>query len=269
MSRWAAVVGRPIEHSLSPALFAAFARAAKSDLRYRAIPLPPEQLEKAVKRARSRFWVGWSVTLPHKVAIMRHLDALHESAREVGAVNVVRFTGGRSVGYNTDAMGFRADLKRLKFDPKGKRAVVLGAGGAARAVCAALRAAGVAELGVMNRTASKAAELAAAFGGRVADAAALAKADLVVNATSAGLDGKTSPLPPRAKLKKGALAYDLVYRPKVTPFLKKAKAAGARTAGGLGMLVLQAAEAWTIWFGEPLPAAVLKKGESAIISKLR
>jgi shikimate dehydrogenase len=111
--------------------------------------------------------------------------------------------------------------------------------------------------------------LAAAFGGVAAGPDALPKAELVVNATSAGLDGRSSPLPPKARFNRGALAYDLVYKPKLTPFLKKAKAAGARTAGGSGMLVLQAAEAWRIWFREPLPPAALKKGESAIISRLR
>ena len=267
MSLRAAVIGDPVAHSLSPRIFAAFAAAAGVDLRYRAIRVPPASLAAAVRRARSRSWLGWNVTLPHKVAIMPLLDALHDSAREAGAVNVVHFTGGRAVGYNTDGAGLLADLRRLRFAPRGKRALVLGSGGAARAVCAALKRAGVAELGVLARDPAKGADVAARFGAAVAAPAALAEAELVVNASSAGLDGRSSPLPARAKLKRGALAYDLVYRPAPTPFLRKAKASGCRTADGTGMLLAQAAETWAIWLRQPLPPAALRKAESAIIRR--
>lgn len=261
----AAVVGWPVAHSLSPLIFAAFAKAAGRPLRYRAVPLKPEDLGQAVRRAASRAWTGWSVTVPHKVAIMEHLDWVDDSARACGAVNVVQFAGGRAIGHNTDALGFAAALARAGVDPAGRNVLVFGAGGAARAVCAALRRAGVSELVLLNRTRSKAAHLAERFGARVGTDAAreLACADLIVNASSLGLGGKGSPLPGKFKLRRGAVAYDLVYRPAQTPFLTAAKKAGARAVGGLDMLVFQAAAAWRIWFREELPEAAIAKAAAA------
>src|SRR5262249_41776992 len=152
------------------------------------------------------------------------------------------FRDGGKTGFNTDAEGFLAPLLERGVRLKGKRAVVLGAGGAARAVCAALRKSSVGELLIFNRTSSKAKALARAAGGKGfpwAEGAvreAVGRADLVVNATSLGLRGKGCPLPDDASFRRGALAYDLVYRPRETPFLLMARASGAETLGGLGML---------------------------------
>jgi shikimate dehydrogenase len=142
--------------------------------------------------------------------------------------------------------------------------VVLGAGGAARAVCAALRGRGVGELVDGNRTAEKARELARLFKGKALDWGsgeledAVSRAELVVNATALGLGGEGSPLPPGARFRRGALAYDLVYRPRLTPFLRAAQGAGARCLGGLGMLVSQAAAAWRIWLGGTFTPSLLQ-----------
>lgn len=267
---WAAVVGRPVSHSLSPLIYRAFSRETGRPVRHYALTLGPEGLEKALVSARRRPWTGWNVTLPLKVDILRHLDSVDEAAREIGAVNAVRFHEGRCLGYNTDLEGFLAPLDRMGFAPGVRRAAVLGAGGAARAVCAALRRRGVGALWVLGRTPEKAGALAGDFKGRWASLAdrealeALAYADLVVNATSAGLDGKSCPLPEGFRLKPNALAYELVYRPRDTPFLKAARGAGARTLGGLGMLVAQAAASWRIWFGEALAEAVVEKVEAGL-----
>ncbi|MFH1723363.1 MAG: shikimate dehydrogenase, partial [Elusimicrobiota bacterium] len=132
---WAGVIGFPVRHSLSPDIFRAFSAALARPLRYRTLALRPERLGEALGKARSRRWIGWNVTLPHKVAVMGHLDETDPTAREVGAVNVVRFQDGRRMGYNTDVEGFLAPLARRGVELRGARAVVLGAGGAARAVC--------------------------------------------------------------------------------------------------------------------------------------
>ena len=267
---WAAVVGSPISHSLSPSIFKAFSRETGRPVRHYALTLGPEGLEAALRSARRRPWTGWNVTLPLKVEIMRRLDSIDETARETGAVNAVRFHEGSCFGYNTDLEGFLAPLDKMGFAAGVKRAAVLGAGGAARAVCAALRRRGAGALWVLGRSPERARSLAGDFKARWAPLAeresleALAYADLVVNATSAGLDGKSCPLPEGFRLRSEALAYDLVYRPADTPFLRAARGAGARTLGGLGMLVAQAAAAWRIWFDEALSERVVEKVEEEV-----
>jgi len=267
MRALAAVIGDPVAHSLSPDIFRAFSREAGRPLSYRALRVPLERLKDGVRRAKKSGWIGWNVTLPHKIAIIGLLDELDASAREIGAVNVVRFARGRAVGYNTDAEGFWEPLRRRGFSARGSRAVVFGAGGAARAACAALMAQ-KAEVVVLNRTEARARALSEALKLRWAPmsacAAELAAADLVVNATSAGLDGRACPLPEGAAFKPGALAYDLVYRPARTPFLKRAEQGGARTLGGLAMLVAQAAATWKIWFTEDVPAGSAERIEAEL-----
>ena len=270
MTLKAAVVGWPISHSLSPKIFSAFARSAQMPLQYAALEIEPGEFAGALRKACADGWVGWNVTLPHKLAARALSDRLDKSAREAGAVNVIRFQDGKRIGYNTDADGFLAPLKKRGFVSRGKRAVVLGAGGAARAVCAALRREKVADLRILNRTPEKARELALAFGGDAAQwtreelLIAIGRADLVVNATSLGLEGEGSPIHGGAKFKPGALAYDLIYNPRETPFLLAAKTSGAQTLGGLGMLVAQAAATWKIWFKKDLPIAAVENAEAAL-----
>ncbi|MBI5211402.1 MAG: shikimate dehydrogenase [Elusimicrobia bacterium] len=265
---FAAVVGRPVRHSLSPRLFKLLAAELGRELRYRAVEVDARRLAQALGSARRGPWVGWNVTLPHKVRILSLLDGLDDSARAAGAANVVRFEDGRAMGYNTDAAGFLVPLGRAGFAVRGCRAVVLGAGGAGRAACLALTRAGARRVLVFNRTFENARVVAAGLGavaGPLSQAAeAVREADLVVNATSLGLEGRGCPLAPGARFKTGALAYDLVYRPALTPFLAQARAGGAGTLGGLGMLVGQALETWRIWFGETVGGRIGRRVEKEL-----
>ena len=259
---FAAVVGDPVEHSLSPELFKRFSEATGRPLVYRKMRVETGHLLRALEQTVHEPWAGWNVTLPHKVAIVEHCTRLDPSAEEAGAVNVIRFDASERIGYNTDAEGFIAPLDARGFVPRGKRALVLGAGGAARAVCAALRRRGIGELVVLNRTVETARALAESCDGRWGSLDAADRetegADLVVNATSLGLTESRSPVNPGARFKAGAIAYDLVYRPTWTPFLRVAQAGGAATLGGMEMLAAQAAATWKIWFGETLPPEVVE-----------
>lgn len=223
---------------------------------YRALPIKPGDLESAVKSAKAEPWVGWNVTIPHKVNILPLMDSLDASADDIGAVNVVHFRDKAAIGYNTDAEGFITPLRQIGFPVDGCRAVVFGSGGAARAVCQSLVNAR-ADVMVVGRTLSHIRPLERAFGVRSAgmDKASewSAKADLIVNATPLGMDGKSSPVPSKTRFKTGSLAYDLVYKPSQTPFLKQALAQGIRPLGGLAMLVGQAVATWKIWFNEDVP----------------
>lgn len=261
----AAVVGDPVGHSLSPRLFAFWAAWRERPLAYEALRLSTDEFPAALKAARGDGgWIGWSVTVPHKARALELADASDPSTSQPGAANVLLFRAGEAVAFNTDAAGFMAALESAGAPSFGARAVVLGAGGAAGAVVAALRRAGAAEVCVFNRGRARAEALAARFGARAGgleeSAEALAAADLVVNATSAGLSG-VSPLPEGARLKAGAWAMDLTYRPRETPFLAQARAAGARPLGGLTMLVRQAALTWRLFYGETLPEDVVAAGE--------
>ena len=264
------VIGDPIEHSLSPALFAGFFERFKlhDRCRYEAFRVRAEELLQFVAWAR-RELAGFNVTIPHKERITAHLDGLDPTARALGAVNVVANRSGELWGFNTDVAGFLAPLRARKLDGalRGKRAVVLGAGGAARAVVFALQALGVREVVLANRTRERAARLArwaqdqahgltvtpvALEGGALKDA--LSGAALLVNATPVGMWPRVdaSPLPPKALegLHEGLIVYDLVYNPRETRLLREARARGAVVVDGLGMLVAQALEALKIWLPE-------------------
>lgn len=242
---------------------------------YRAWGVPPEKLRAAVTALRAEHVLGANVTIPHKQAVVPLVDELSAEALAVGAVNTVINRGGVLVGHNTDASGFLHALTDLPLDPDGCDAVVLGAGGAARAVVYALLTAGARSVAVSNRTAGNARRLAAelAAHGRVrvlAPAelpAAVRGADLVVNSTSVGMAGVAegeSPLPAGVLPKRGAVV-DLVYRPARTRLLADAAAAGLRVQNGLPMLVWQGAESFSCWTGLEAPAdAMLRAAESQL-----
>jgi shikimate dehydrogenase len=218
-----------------------------------------------VARLRQEDCVGANVTIPHKEAVVQWLDELGDSARKIGAVNTVVKRNGKLVGENTDAYGALQALSEAGFDPHAARAVILGAGGAARAVAFALAEAGAHSLTILNRTRVRAAALAEFLRQQfprltlaVNSTEALDVADLVVNATAVGTAPNVSetPLPVGHAVPHGAVAFDLVYRPAQTRFLRDAAAAGARTVGGLGMLVHQGAAAFKLWTGQA-PVAVM------------
>ncbi|MFN2506560.1 MAG: shikimate dehydrogenase [Acidimicrobiales bacterium] len=263
-TRLAAVIGHPVRHSPSPAMHNAAFRALGLDWAYLAFDVEPGQVPGVLTGMRSLGIAGLSVTIPHKEAVMEGVDRLSPLAEAVGAVNtVVLEPGGTLRGENTDGPGFlRALHDDEGFDPAGRRCLVVGAGGAARAVVKVLADEEASEVVVVNRTPARAEAVAALAGsrGRVGTAADVAEADLVVNATPFGMAGsdlaRALPLDP-ARLGPGQLVIDLVPNPSVTPLVEAARAAGAVAVNGLGMVVHQAAIAFRLWTGQDAPVAVM------------
>lgn len=256
------VMGDPVVHSLSPLLHNTAFASLGLDWVSVAFPVPVAGVTAAVEGMRSLGLRGMSVTMPHKAAVAGAVDELTPIAEQLGAVNCVRRRGDRLVGDNTDGAGFVESLRHgADLDPAGRRCLVVGAGGAARAVVLALAGAGAAEVIVVNRTPERAASAAALAGprGRVGTAADVVGADLVVEATPAGMDGVAPVASPvhGATLGPGQVAVDLVYHPPVTPWLAAASAAGATTLGGLGMLVHQAAAQLAAWTGTTPPVTAM------------
>jgi shikimate dehydrogenase len=253
------VIGDPIRHSLSPAIFNAAFAAAALDWVFVALPVVAGNAPAALDGMRALQIDGLSVTMPHKTAVADAVDELTDDARALHAVNHVRRDGIRLLGDNTDGPGFLAALRaETGFDPRGTRCVVLGAGGAARAVILALARAGADEVAVVNRTAAGAETAAGLAGaaGRVAGPDAVNGAALVVNATSVGMEGSDLPLDPD-RLTAGTVVADLVYQPLTTPLVLEARRRGCPAINGLGMLVHQAAAQFTHWTGDPAPLDVM------------
>lgn len=250
------VIGCPLAQSISPMLHNwGFEQQDVSGV-YMLWPVAPEKLESFFAAARTLPISGGNITLPHKVAAMPFLDRITGRAKKVGAVNVFYWEGDALCGDNTDVTGFLAPIRHRTFTS----ALVIGAGGACRAVLAGLKELGVPAIGIANRTESKARELARDFDVSVVPYAerALTGAELVVNATSLGMKGDavTETAFPREGFTGRGLAYDIVYNPAKTRFLKEAGEAGWDTQGGLDMFVGQAREAFRIWTGgKELPLA--------------
>jgi len=260
-SRVVGVIGDPIAHSLSPLLHNAAFDALGLDWVSVAFAVRAGDAAAALTGMRALGIAGLSVTMPHKEQAFAAVDDTTDVARRLGAVNCVSWHAGALVGDSTDGDGLLAALARgAGFDPRARRCVVIGAGGAARAVVLALAEAGAAEVVVVNRTPARA-EIAAALAGeagRVGSGADMASADLIVQATPVGMAGGAGPggddlpLEPDT-LHAGQVVADLVYHPLETPLLAAAKARGAVTVGGLGMLVHQAALALERWTGGAVP----------------
>ncbi|HVN67845.1 MAG TPA: shikimate dehydrogenase, partial [Candidatus Sulfotelmatobacter sp.] len=244
------------------------------ELEYVPFEVEPEDLGEALNGMRALHVVGFNVTVPHKETVVPLLDEVTKLARTIGAVNTVENSGGTLIGYNTDGQGFIESLKEdADFEPKGKKIVVLGAGGASRAVAVMLTEVGAKALVITDLLEDKAKELAEYLDAYEKTScqflrlnspdlpAAVAEADLLVNATPIGMRPKVadSPLPAKCKLKKNTLVYDLVYTPAETKLLKSAKAAGCRACSGLGMLVRQGALAFTVFTGEEAPIEVMRQ----------
>ena len=259
-TRVAGVIGSPIRHSLSPAIFQGAFAACGLDWAYLAFEVAEGAGPAAMAGVRALGIEGVSVTMPHKAAVVPALDELDATAAALGAVNCVVRRGDALVGHNTDGIGFVESLRAEEgLDVVGLRCVVLGAGGAGRAVAHALGRAGAAGVVVVNRDRERAVAAAGLAGptGVVGSGEAVREADLVVNATSVGMgDDDGLPLDPTL-LSAGQVVVDLVYHPAVTPLLAAADAAGARAVGGLGMLVHQAGHAFELWTGEPPPLAAM------------
>jgi shikimate dehydrogenase len=252
MSARAFLFAHPARHSLSPAMHNAMLEALGLGARYEARDVPPEDLRAALEGLRSGAW-GANLSIPHKEHALGMLDAVSPEARAIGAVNTVVAKDGALHGFNTDAPGFMRSLEQAELrDFAGLETVVLGAGGAARGVAYALRAAG-ARVAIWNRTPERAVQLADEFGVRaVSDAQLEAKVRgcaLLVNTTAVGLENAhASPLPGGVLPREGWVC-DIVYRPLETKLLHNARAAGLGTVDGLGMLVWQGALALEMWLG--------------------
>ena len=260
MTQFLGIIGYPLGHSISPAMQQAALDYHRLDIRYLVWETLPAALAERVAGLRSAENLGANVTVPHKEAALTMLDEVAPLARRIGAVNtIVKAADGRLVGHNTDAEGFlRALRDDAGFDPTGVTALLLGAGGASRAVAFALADAGVGSLVIANRDRARARALARELGGGAvvgdwAERELTARdAALIVNATSLGMAGgpapDESPLAASA-IGRDALVYDLVYNPEATPLLRAAARAGARSLGGLAMLVYQGAAAFRLWTG--------------------
>ena len=243
------VVGYPLAQSMSPMLHNwGFEQQDFSGV-YMLWPVAPEKLEAFFTAVRTLPISGGSITLPHKVTAIPLLDRVTDRVRKVGAVNAFYWDGEALCGENTDVTGFLDPIRNRKF----KSALVIGAGGACRAVLAGLKELGIPDIGITNRTEAKAQELARDFGISFVPYAerASAGAELVVNSTSQGMKGDyvNETAFPKEGFKGKGLAYDIVYNPAKTRFMKEAEEAGWETQGGLDMFVGQAREAFRLWTG--------------------
>ena len=281
------VIGWPVGHSVSPAMHNAAFAALGLDWCYLPLPVPVEphaRIGEAVRGLLALGLRGANVTVPHKQAVMAHLDWLTPAAQAIGAVNTIRVEAdGQLSGDNTDARGFIADLREHGVALAGKRALVLGAGGSARAIVYGLAEAGCQSIAIFNRTAEKAHDLAmdirtvfpfCRFSGHSGfdDLAVMAsEADLVVNCTSLGMTPNVEGLPwlEAVAFRQGQTVYDLVYNPLQTRLLQKATADGAQAINGLGMLIWQGALAFERWTGQLPPVDVMRGAAAAIFAQRR
>ena len=272
------IIGYPIGHSISPLFQQAALNGLATPYQYRAYAVDPGAVGEFVASLRAGTVLGINVTVPHKEAVMPFLDDIDDWAAEAGAVNTIVNRGGRLTGYNTDGYGFlRALTEEGGLDPAGKRVLVLGAGGSAKGIVQALIRADVGRLHIVNRTLTRAESLAELAERRGVPAVAIpldseqlsdaaAASDLIVNCTSLGMrhgpDEGAAPLLAQ-QIPGGSLVYDLVYNPMLTPLLQEAALAGAKTLGGIAMLVYQGAASFELWLERPAPVSVMMDAASA------
>ena len=265
------IIGHPVKHSLSPIMQNAAFATCGLDYVYVSFDVPPDSLERAVDGLRSLGVAGFNVTVPHKVEIVRFLDALDETAEIAGSVNTVHNCEGRLTGYNTDGDGFVRSLREdLEFSPGSDLIVLGGAGGAARGALAAICRAGAKHVAVVNRTLEKAQDLASYMGDRYTGteiipvalsgeiSSYLAQASLFVNTTSIGMKNEKIPFVHVEEMAAHTKVYDMVYSPKITPLLRESNARGLACANGIGMLVAQGELAFSIWTGSVSPYGIMK-----------
>lgn len=272
-TRVCGLIGDPVVHSVSPAMQNAAFHTSGLDFVYLSFRVKPGDLKKSIEGMRAMNIHGLNVTMPHKVSVTEYLDELDTLAEKIGAVNTIVNHDGKLKGYNTDAAGSIHALKANGIKTEGKRVVLLGAGGAARAIAFAL-ADSKAKVTILNRKKELnwAIELAARVGrayqielpvlelNKKNLEKVLAGADILVNATSVGMSPFTDGSPTAADLLPPGLAvFDIVYNPVETMLLKEAKQAGAHIISGLDMLVGQGAVSFELWTGEKAPVEIMKK----------
>lgn len=266
------IIGHPVRHSRSPQMHNAAFAALGLDWAYVPFPVPPERLSGAVHGLRDLGVRGFNVTIPHKEAVLPLLDELSPQARAIGAVNTVVIDGGRMTGHNTDGEGFsRALHEAHRFKAGRSRALILGAGGSARAVCDQLAREGIAGLRICGRSEDRAEALAADIRRHHPECdvktlpwspldhrCGINWAELIVNTTPVGMKpGDGSPIDTNG-ISPGHIIVDLIYAPPVTPLLETCQALRARCLNGLGMLLHQGAAAFTLWTGKEPPLDVMR-----------
>ena len=274
-----AVLGHPVAHSLSPVMHEAALAAVGWSGRYIACDVAPADLEAALGALRVLGFAGCNVTVPLKEAAARLATSRSAEVAQSGSANTLALDAAGGVRADTtDGRGLLSALREeAGFEAAGRRVVVLGAGGAARGIVGALRAAGAREVTVANRTLERARALEVAFGGGVRAAPldaralepALAAADLLVQATTVGMGTDALPLPASAlaALQRAAIVCDIVYAPPETALMRRARQAGHVVVGGLGMLAWQAALAWEVWFERTGPVAVLRQAAERALAR--
>ncbi|MGE4271571.1 MAG: shikimate dehydrogenase [Desulfitobacterium sp.] len=275
MEKHFAVIGDPIAHSLSPIMHQAGYKAAGYEADYQKFEVKPEALGEAVRGLKALGFTGWNVTVPHKEAIIPHLDELTVEAQRAGAVNTVKLMQNRLVGHNTDGSGFVRSLKdHLELD-KSKKIAILGAGGAAKGIAMALAPFNV-QLMILNRTPERAAELAQRVreqGGQATQEAWgwgewIAQADCLIQTTSIGLKNQPYPFSLEG-ISPGCLVVDIIFNPWETPFLKSAKALDCQVLNGIDMLLYQGVNAWEFWFEDRAPVEAMRKALYAACKPIR
>jgi shikimate dehydrogenase len=271
------IFGCPVEHSFSPGMHNAAFKKLGMDACYVPFAVSPEKLGAAIGAITSLGLCGLNITVPHKEKVIPYLDELSEEARLINAVNTIEVRDGKLIGHNTDGRGFLRSLKeQAGYDPRGKKFLFIGSGGAARAVAFSLALAGAKKIVFRDIDVMKADALAQDIRTKTGvetetipeDALPVraAESDCLINATPLGLK-KTDPLPIRKDfVLKKQLVCDLVYNPPETPLLKAAKTRGAKGLSGLGMLLYQGVIAFEIWTGKSAPSLVMK---NALTSQIR
>ncbi len=261
------IIGDPVDHSLSPTMHNAAFKALNLNCTYIALRVAREELDAAVQSLRKTGSAGFNVTMPHKVAIMKFLDELDPTCNKINAVNTVNSENGKLRGYNTDIDGFIEPLRKRKVSLRGKAVLVMGAGGAARAVLTALAEEGVAKTVIASRNPAKARDVAEHANKQGLDCEIVLldeapkhsrNADLIVNATPLGMKREPSVLGPK-DIRADSIVYDLVYVPMETPLIANARKAGATVVYGYEMLVEQGARSFEIWKRIEAPRDVMKR----------
>ncbi len=279
-----ALIGWPVSHSVSPHMQnRAFLELGLADWVYLPTPVsryPYIRIKEAVLGLRALGFRGANVTVPYKEAVVPYLEKLSDTAKAIGAVNTIAVDEeGRLCGHNTDGQGFIADLAANKITVDDRRVLILGGGGSARAVTYALLSNGCKNVTILNRTKTKADDIASSFRDMFKDASIetgpldreyikqVPLCDLVVNTTSVGLVANDDNMPwdENVRFIDGQVVYDLIYNPRETPLLRHAKLGGALAINGLGMLVHQGAAAFSIWTGQRAPVEVMHKAALAAI----
>jgi len=266
------IIGFPIGHSISPVFQQAALDHCGIDATYEAWEVAPDHIQTFIQGLREPDVLGINVTVPHKEAVIPFLDEVDDWATEAGAVNTIVNRNGKLTGHNTDGYGFLQGLKQTaRFEPKGRRVLLLGAGGAARGVVLALAREEVQELVIANRTVARAEALVRLAQARGVASQAISldwnvlgmvavNADLIVNCTTIGMahgpDATGTPLL-QQQIPPTTIVYDLVYNPLETPLLREAARAGGGVLGGIQMLVHQGAASFKMWTGQPAPVAVM------------